>query len=76
MKRIFPLISLPALDAIILGLLFIAWESYLVGDLQYLGSTAKTAAVLAAVVFVVELIMQQIVRWATCRSNLNRPARQ
>jgi hypothetical protein len=65
MKRIFPLICLPALDAIILGLLFIAWDSYLIGDLQYLGSTAKTAAVVAAVVFVVELLVQQIVRAVT-----------
>jgi hypothetical protein len=65
MGNIRPLLLLPALDAIVLGLLFHAWELYLAGGLQYLGWIDKVTAVLVAVVFLVELIVQQIVRAAT-----------
>jgi hypothetical protein len=65
MTKLLSSIGLPALDAIFIGGLLGMWFLYQGGDLQHLRSLVGLTTFLTAFVFIVELIMQQIVRAVT-----------
>ena len=67
-----PIVLLPGLDAIVLGLLLAAWDSY---DSQSQFAVSKRTVIIASVVFCVELIVQHIarsVRRAQANARANR----